>query len=67
MDVDRNFRVTGGIAIGSKGELFLLSDGIATGTNRFVILNKVNAKPRHALYPPRLGKLEGHSTVLVAV
>jgi hypothetical protein len=60
-DVDRNFRVSGGITIGSIGELFLISDGRATETNSYLILNERSAKPSHALYPKRLGKLEGHS------
>jgi hypothetical protein len=62
-DVDRNFRVSSGITIGSIGELFLISDGIATGTNSYLILNERSTKPSHALHPKRLGKLEGHSTL----
>jgi hypothetical protein len=65
-DIDRNFRVAGGIAIGSKGELFVLSDGEVAGTNSYLILNEVNAQRIHAIHPPRLGKLEGHN-ILVAL
>jgi hypothetical protein len=60
-DVNRNFCISGGITIGSIGELFLISDGIATEANSYRILNEISAKPSHALYPKRLGKLEGHS------
>jgi hypothetical protein len=62
-DVNRNFRVSGSITIGSIGELFRISDGIATRTNRYLILNEISTKPSHALHPKRLGKLEGHSTL----
>jgi hypothetical protein len=61
MDVDRNFRVSGGITIGSIGELFLISDGIVTETNSYLILNEISAKPCHALHSKRLSKLKGHS------
>jgi hypothetical protein len=61
VDVDRNFRVSGRITIGSIGELFLIDDGIATETNSYLIVNEISAKPSHALHPKRLGKLEGHS------
>jgi hypothetical protein len=66
MNEDRNFRESVSVTLGSKGELFILSDGIATGTDRYLILDEVSAKPSHALHPPRLGKLEGHS-ILVAL
>jgi hypothetical protein len=61
MDVDRNFSITGGIAISSKSDLRPLKDGKNTGTNVVRMLNVVHAKPIQNIRP-RLRKLEGHSS-----